>query len=220
MLALNVKAFAATMIVFGLIAVGTTADVHLPGNHVGYAPEQPIAFSHRLHAGELKIDCVYCHYAARRSRTAGVPPASICMNCHKVVTAGFDAMQAERKLAATEKREPRRVFSPEIRKIYDALGLDGNAKPKVSAAGESEAKPIEWVRVHNLPDFVFFNHSVHVAKHVACQRCHGPVQAFERMRQYADLSMGWCLDCHRNTQVADTSGKTRFPTTDCGACHY
>ncbi len=96
---------------------------HLPGNQQDYEPVQPIAFSHRLHAGELQVSCLYCHSAAERSRHAGIPPANVCMNCHRQVTATWGAVQAEEEVAQKEKRAPRRVVSPEIQKIYDSLAL-------------------------------------------------------------------------------------------------
>lgn len=204
----NARVFITVLAVLGLAAIASSLEVHLPGNHRGYAPEQPVAFSHRLHAGELGVDCLYCHYAARRSRTAGIPPAGLCMNCHGMVTASWDVLRAERDLAAKEARPPKRVFSAEIRKLYDALGLDDEAKPKPGA----KRPGIAWHRVHNLPDFVFFDHRSHVAGGLACQTCHGPVQTLDRMRQDADLSMGWCLDCHRSQ-----SGPV---STDCSTCHF
>lgn len=215
MLPLNAKVLAGCMLGFGLIAIGTTVDANLWGNHRGYAPEQPIEFSHRLHAGELAIDCLYCHYGARESRTAGIPAASICMGCHKHVQASFDVVQSEKIAAQSEQRAPRRIISTEIRKLYDALGLNDDAEPKPGA----QRRPIRWVRVHNLPDFVAFDHSVHVASGLACQECHGPVQTFDRMQQFSDLSMGWCLDCHRTERV-DGMAKPGHPTTNCAACHY
>ena len=130
------------------------------GINQGYSPIQPIAFSHKLHAGDNKIPCLYCHYAARTSRHAGIPPASVCMNCHNLV----------------EKQ------TAEIEKLKESV---------------QEQRPIRWIKVHNLPDFVYFNHSQHVLSGVACQRCHGSVERMERIEQVAPLNMGWCLQCHR-----------------------
>jgi len=221
---LNVKIVTLLMLVLGTVVLASTAVVRLPGNNAGYQPVQPIAYSHRLHAGELQIDCQYCHYAAESSRHACIPPASICMNCHATVTAAFDAVLEERGLAEAEGRELRQIVSPELRKLYDALGLDEDLKP-TGAPGT----PIRWVRVHNLPDFVAFDHRVHVARGLACETCHGPVQSMERIRQFSDLSMGWCVDCHRTSPASlsrsttpSTSGGavTEAASTDCAVCHY
>ena len=210
-MSLNQLIFGACSLLLGGAVVLSTAEVRLPGNNRGYEPIQPIAFSHRLHAGELEMDCQYCHYGARSSRHAGVPPASVCMNCHKSVTSGFDALMAERASAEEQNREPEIVISPELEKLLKAV---------------EEVTPIEWVRVHNLPDFVYFDHRVHVIRGVACETCHGPVQSMERMRQETSLSMGWCLDCHR-ANAASTGGELGVPgarvtdhvSTNCVTCH-
>ena len=220
----NLGIITTLLLLFGGIAVFSTAEVHLPGNHQGYEPVQPIAFSHRLHAGEMQIDCRFCHFGADRSRHAGIPPASLCMNCHQHVTASFDAVLEERQRAEADGDEPQRIVSPELRKIYDALGLDQDLRPDPTL----EPKPIEWVRVHNLADFVYFDHRPHVARGLSCQQCHGPVQSMDRMRQDSDLSMGWCLDCHRSQpgqRITEAlSGSTLDPevhvSTDCASCHF
>ena len=189
---------------------------HLPGNNQGYAPEQPIAFSHRLHAGELLIDCLYCHSGAERSRHAGIPSANVCMNCHQFVTATWGAVRAEDDLAKEEERKPERVVSEELQKLYNALALDETLKRDPSRA----TTPIEWITVHNLPDFVFFDHRPHVNASVACQRCHGPVETMQRMRQVESLSMGWCVNCHRQVRETGVGGQPVNPSIDCVACHY
>jgi len=181
------------------------SGMRIPGNHQGYAPAQPIAYSHRLHAGELGIDCRYCHVGAARGRHAGVPSAGICMNCHRAVTAPRADVLAEAARAEAEGRDPRLVVSPELRKLYRALGLDDQRQRDPAI----EPRPIEWKRVHRVPDFVAFDHRSHVAAEVPCQRCHGPVESMERVRQHSTLLMGWCVDCHRREQA----------TLDCGACH-
>ena len=221
-MSLNHVIFGVCCLAFGGAGLLTRANLRLPGNNIGYEPVQPVAFSHRMHAGELSIDCQYCHYGARQSRNAGVPSPSVCMNCHKTVTAGFDALYAERTRALEEEREPERVFSAEIEKLYAALALDPAGNP---VPGE-QAGPISWVRVHNLPDFVRFDHRPHVARGLACETCHGPVGTMDRIRQEASLTMGWCLDCHRSTSVGPgrPSGGSagRVPdhvSTDCVACH-
>lgn len=202
---------------FGLIAlVGEAAGLRLPGNRQGYEPTQPIAYSHRLHAGEMQIPCQYCHYGAGQSRHAGVPAASVCMNCHRFVTATLGAVRAEEKQAEKEHRAKRPVVSPELRKLYDHLGLDDKLQPDPRRT----PVPIEWLRVHKLPDYAHFDHRAHVVAGVDCQTCHGPVQTMERVRQEKSLSMGWCVDCHRTTAKTGVNGKPVKPSTDCSVCHY
>ncbi len=198
--------FGLTTLLLGVCVVFATADLRLPGNDQGYEPDQPIAFSHRLHSGELEIDCEYCHYGVRKSRHAGIPPANLCMNCHRLVSSSFDAVLEEEARALAEERDPQRVVSPELAILYAALGLDSELAPLPGAV----PRPIEWVRVHSLPDFVYFDHRPHVAADVTCESCHGLVQGMERMRQAEALSMGWCLECHRESDGA---------STDCVTCH-
>lgn len=204
-------------IVLGIFALfPKLAAFHLPGNHQGYEPVQPIAYSHRLHAGEMGIQCLYCHSAADKSRHAGVPAAGVCMNCHRFVTAPFGAIRQEDELAQKGKREPRRIVSPEIQKIYDALALNAAMKPD----GARQETAVEWIRVHNLPDFVYFDHRRHVNAGVTCQNCHGPIETMERIVQINDLSMGWCVNCHRDATRNGINGKKANAPTDCGVCHY
>jgi len=135
------------------------------GRYQGYEPDQPIAFSHKVHAGENQIDCEYCHSGAMDSKRSGIPSANVCLNCHNVIKEGTNTGKAE------------------IAKIFKAI--DDN-------------KAIEWVKVHNLPDHVYYNHSQHVnAGKMDCTECHGDVANMGRIQQVNDLSMGWCLDCHR-----------------------
>lgn len=135
------------------------------GIQQGYAPKQPIAYSHKLHAGQYKIDCNYCHTGVNKGKSAHIPAANICMNCHGVI-----------------KKE-----SPEIQKIYAAI---------------EQNRPIEWVRVHNLPDFAYFNHAQHVnVGNIQCQTCHGQIEKMEVVEERSSLTMGWCIDCHRKTEV-------------------
>lgn len=188
----------------------------LPGNQQGYEPEQPIAFSHRLHAGELQVACVYCHAGAEASRYAGVPPASTCMNCHRYVTAPYGALLAESDAASKAGRTPRPVVSPELRKLYDALGLDEKMQPDPGRTPH----PIAWLKVHNLPAFTYFDHRAHVQAGVDCQHCHGAVQTMERMRQVESLTMGWCVNCHRDASRTGVAGKPVKASTDCATCHY
>jgi nitrate reductase gamma subunit len=188
---------------------------HLPGNHQGYEPVQPIAFSHRLHAGELHMSCLYCHADAEKGHHAGIATAGVCMNCHRFITAPLRDVRAEFDLARQEKRPPRPVISPELAKLYAALGLDDNLQPDPAKT----ATPIRWVKVHNLPSFAHFDHRAHVNVGVDCQRCHGPVETMERVRQVEDLSMGWCIQCHRDADRDGVAGRPVQASTDCTACH-
>lgn len=201
----------------GVLVVADQVTVRLPGDRTGYEPDQPIRFSHQMHAGELQISCLYCHVGAERSRHAGVPPVSVCLNCHKFVAAPLADVRAEEKRATDEKRAPRPVVSPEIAKIYRALGLDDAAKPVAGAV----PRPIDWVRVHDLPDFVFFDHRSHVGQGVACTTCHGAIESMQRVRQAHSLSMGWCVNCHRSANATGLpDGRPARASTDCSACHY
>jgi hypothetical protein len=175
-----------------------------------------MAFSHRLHAGELGISCLYCHGGAETSKHAGLPASSLCMNCHSTVTAPRGAVLAEEEAAKKEGRKPRPIVSDELRKLYAALGLDDNLRPVPG----KKPQPIPWVKVHNLPDFACFDHRGHVAAGVACQRCHGPVETMERVRQVETLSMGWCVNCHREANATGIGGKKVKASLDCAACHY
>jgi hypothetical protein len=176
-----------------------------PGNNQGYEPAQPIAFSHKLHAGEMQISCAYCHVGAETSRYAGIPAMSICMNCHKSVIA---SSEAQKHTPTPESRE--------LRKLYDALALNGKLEP---LAGRTPA-PIAWQRVHSLPDFVYFDHRAHITAAVPCQRCHGPVESMVRVRQFETLSMGWCVNCHRDVNRTGVAGKAVHASIDCVTCHY
>jgi mono/diheme cytochrome c family protein len=147
------------------------------GIQQGYAPKQPIAFSHKIHAGDMEIDCKYCHTGVLKGRSATIPSTNICMNCHNQIKAG--AQTGESQIA-------------QILKSYN------------------ENEPIQWVRVHNLPDLAYFNHAQHVnVGGVECQTCHGPVQEMETVRQHSLLTMGWCIDCHRKTDV-NTKGNAYY----------
>ncbi|MFN3412574.1 MAG: cytochrome c3 family protein [Thermoanaerobaculum sp.] len=189
--------------------------MRLPGNDLGYEPDQPVAFSHRLHAGELGVDCLYCHFGAEKSRYAGIPAASVCMNCHRFVTAPLGAVRAEEAKAQKEGRAPGLVVSPQLAKLYRALGLEEKLQPQPGA----HAQPIAWVRVHRLPDFVYFDHRPHVLAGVACQTCHGPVETMERLRQASDLTMGWCVNCHRTPREVKP-GHVLTASVDCAVCHF
>jgi mono/diheme cytochrome c family protein len=149
------------------------------GVYQGYMPEQPIWFSHKIHAGQNGVNCQYCHSGVEKSKVANVPSANVCMNCHKYIQEGT--------ISGTK----------EIAKIYAALDYN----PEKQTYGENQ-KPIKWVRVHNLPDHVYFNHSQHVkVGKIECTECHGEIAKMDTVYQNSPLTMGWCIDCHRKTEV-------------------
>ena len=207
--------FTAVVLISVVILLG--AQTRLPGDNSGYTPEQPIAFSHALHAGELVIDCLYCHSGAEDSRHAGIPGPGLCMNCHRYVSALMLDVKAEEKHAELEGRPVKPVISPEISKIRRSLGL----RDDLTRDEDLEVKGIEWVQVNRLPDFVYFDHSRHVGAGVDCTTCHGDVRTMNRVRQAEDLSMGWCVNCHR-TATADgwLQNHELHASTDCAVCHY
>jgi len=176
-----------------LAALGIVTVMNFPtASNQGYAPEQPIPFSHKLHAGTNKIACTYCHSSVEKSAHASVPAVNVCMNCHSVV----------------------KTDSPWIKKIWSHF---------------KEGRPIEWVRVHELPDHAYFNHKRHVSKGVSCQTCHGDVANMEKVYQKSPLTMGWCIDCHRgNTTPKEVLARV-YPDQkdphgpvapqDCYTCH-
>lgn len=193
-----------------------------------YAPIQPIHYSHRIHAGSNGIDCKYCHSSARVSKTAGIPSLNVCMNCHKNISEVSDT-------TATPEHS-KAFYDGEIQKLYDAVGWD-----KAAQKYTGKTNPVKWVRIHNLPDFAYFNHSQHVTvAGIECQKCHGPVETYEVQKQFAPLTMGWCVDCHRKTDVkmegnayydkihAELSKKygvdkltaAQMGGLECGKCHY
>jgi mono/diheme cytochrome c family protein len=166
------------IVLCGTIAMGSFSWVTMWNTnvHQGYQPVQPIKYSHELHAGAMKIECQYCHTGAFKSKNASIPSLNVCMNCHKSV----------------------KTESPEIHKIYDALGYD----PNTTKYDSTKAKPIQWVRIHNLPDLAYFNHSQHVkVGAIKCQTCHGPVETMKEVYQYSPLTMKWCIQCHKRTEV-------------------
>ena len=172
---------AAGLAVFSLLAYTTYDNASSLGRQEGYQPAQPIKFSHKLHAGQYGVDCQYCHSGAAKGKSAVIPSANVCMNCHKQIQEG----------PVYGKKE--------IAKIYAAIGFDPKTKKYIEGY---EQKPIEWVRIHNLPDHVYFNHAQHVtAGGIECQKCHGEIQEMEVVGQHSSLGMGWCIDCHRETNV-------------------
>ena len=161
------------------------------GRQEGYMPSQPIYYSHKVHAGINQINCLYCHGSAWESKHAAIPSINICMNCHKAIS----TYEKGPKLYNEEGEEIN--GTAEIEKLYKYAGFTPGQPwdPK-------NAKPVEWVKIHNLPDHVYFNHSQHVnAGQVACQTCHGNIQEMDVVSQKSDLSMGWCINCHRETKV-------------------
>jgi len=206
-------------LLIGTIIYARSVNLNLPGVHEGYAPEQPIKFSHRLHSGDLNIQCLYCHTGADRSRHAGIPSANICMNCHKFITARWDSVKIEEQLAEQEKREPRFLVSVELNKLYQAVGYD--PQTFTYQDGKESATPLRWIRVYDLPDFVYFDHRRHVNAGVTCERCHGQVNTMERIVQVPDLTMGWCVNCHRDVNRGNIPElKGRFASITCAVCHY
>ncbi|MDY3318682.1 c-type cytochrome [Riemerella anatipestifer] len=169
------------------------------GVYKGYKPEQPIYFSHKIHAGENKIDCQLCHSSAKYGKVSEIPSLNVCMNCHKNIS--------EYKGSYIEPGKSKEFYTSEIKKIYAAVGWDETTQ---SYTGKTQ--PVEWVRIHNMPDFVYFNHAQHVvageaaikkAKNVdvVCKACHGAIDTMNVAKMANDFTMGWCIDCHRSTEV-------------------
>ena len=195
----------------------------------GYMPVQPIHYSHKIHAGANQIECKYCHSSARVSKHSGIPSLNVCMNCHKNIA----EYNGEEDL---ENGYTKDFYTNEIKKLYAAVGWDEDNQ---RYTGESQ--PVKWVRIHNLPDFVYFNHAQHVqVGEIECQTCHGPVEEMEVMYQYSPLTMGWCINCHRETNVKVESNEyyskiheelskkygvekltaAQMGGLECGKCHY
>ena len=195
----------------------------------GYEPVQPIHYSHRIHAGDNAIDCKYCHSSARVSKTSGIPSLNVCMNCHKSIGEVSEETLAEGKEYGVD-------YNAEIEKLYAATGWSPDEQKYTG-----EPQPVKWIRIHNLPDFAYFNHSQHVTVGgIECQTCHGPVETMEIMSQHAPLTMGWCIDCHRTTDVKVENNEyytkihdqlskkygvekltvAQMGGLECGKCHY
>ncbi len=202
------------------------------GRTKDYQPEQPIYYSHTVHAGINQVNCLYCHGGAQDSKHANIPSVNVCMNCHM----GINEYAKGPKLYREDGTEV--DGTAEIQKLYQYAGWDPAAK-KYTGQG----KPIEWIRIHNLPDHVYFNHSQHVkAGQQQCQTCHGEIQKMDEVYQFSDLSMGWCVNCHRETKVQFTDNKfysiyekfhedlknkkldsvtvEKIGGTECQKCHY
>ena len=199
----------------------------------GYEPIQPIHYSHRIHAGLNEIECKYCHSSARTSKHSGIPSLNVCMNCHKSIAEVADATS---EFTSVTDKYSKEFYDKEIQKLYKAAGWD-----QATQSYTGITQPVEWVRIHNLPDFAYFNHSQHVTvAGIQCQKCHGPVEEYEVMYQFAPLTMGWCINCHRETQVTMTGNAyydkihealskkyglekltaAQLGGLECGKCHY
>ncbi len=201
------------------------------GRSQNYQPEQPIYYSHKVHAGVNQINCLYCHGGAAEGKHANIPSVNVCMNCHLAI----NEYKGE-QLYAEDGTEV--DGTAEIKKLYEYAGFTPG-----QPWDPSKAKPVEWIKIHNLPDHVYFNHSQHVtAGKVACQTCHGEIQKMGEVYQYSDLSMGWCINCHRETKVQfqdngfysiyekfhedmkngklDSVTVEKIGGTECQKCHY
>lgn len=223
---LKIAATIFVLILTGYVLFDTLMDI---GVDQDYQPIQPIAFSHKIHAGDNKIDCQYCHSSAKHSKTSGIPSVDVCMNCHKSISEYNGPTTSEKDKA---------FYDTEIQKIYDAIGWDPE---NLTYIENYEEKPIKWVKVHDLADFVYYNHAQHVTvAGLDCAKCHGPVEEMDEVYQFSPLTMGWCLDCHKTTdvnlkgndyyatiheQLAKTYGVEKVTIaqlggTECGKCHY
>lgn len=184
----------ATILVFILGGFYLTKGAISLGRQTSYEPRQPIFYSHKVHAGINQISCLYCHGNAWESRHAAVPSVNVCMNCHKAITEYSSKSPRLYDGAGNEING-----TAEIQKLYKYAGFDPTNAAKWTP---SMAKPIEWIKIHNLPDHVYFNHAQHVhAGNVQCQTCHGEITKMDEVKQFAELSMGWCINCHRETKV-------------------
>ncbi len=179
-----------TIVLFLVGGYFTTKGAIGLGRNKNYQPEQPIMYSHKVHAGINQVNCLYCHGGAQDSKHASIPSLNVCMNCHMAIN--------EYKGPKFYTEEGAEVDgTAQIKKLYEYAGFTPG-KPW----DPSQAKPIEWVKIHNLPDHVYFNHSQHIkAGKVQCQTCHGEITNMDEVKQFADLSMGWCINCHRETKV-------------------
>ena len=195
----------------------------------GYMPVQPIHYSHKIHSGVNKIDCKYCHSSARVSKHSGIPSLNVCMNCHRNIA----EYNGEEDL---ENGYTKDFYTKEIKKLYAAVGWDEENQKYTG-----QTQPVKWVRIHNLPNHVYFNHAQHVeVGEIQCQTCHGPVEEMEIMYQYSPLTMGWCIDCHRESNIKVESNEyykkiheelskkygvekltvAQMGGLECGKCHY
>jgi len=185
LISIGLFVFGGYMVAKGAIGLGRQKD---------YQPVQPIYYSHKVHAGINQINCLYCHGSAEQSKHAAIPSVNTCMNCHK-------AIQAYEKGPKIFDEDGNEIDgTAEIQKLYEYAGFDPNQPNKWDPS--MIKKPIEWVKIHNLPDHVYFSHAQHVtAGKVQCQSCHGAINEMGEVKQVADLSMGWCINCHRESNV-------------------
>ncbi|MGB1018757.1 MAG: cytochrome c3 family protein [Chitinophagales bacterium] len=208
-----------TVIIAALVIYLLASQAISLGRQQGYQPMQPIKYSHALHAGEYAIDCKYCHTAAVEGKHSNIPSTNVCMNCHKMIQSGPKHGRKEiAKIYAaigynplqgtyfdkenTSAKEVEEVFTKFIDQDKDNKEIKAATAQDYKNVIEMYDKPIEWVRIHNLPDHVYFNHAQHVnVGKVECQTCHGNIQDMEVVEQHSPLSMGWCINCHRNTEV-------------------
>jgi hypothetical protein len=161
------------------------------GRQKNYQPQQPIYYSHKVHAGTNQINCLYCHSGAQDSKFSNIPSVNVCMNCHK----GIKEYKGDDKLTLEDGTAVN--GTAEIQKLYDYAGWNPNKKTY-----DRPGKPIEWIKIHSLPDHVYFNHSQHIkVGKQQCQTCHGPIQEMGEVKQFSELSMGWCINCHRESKV-------------------
>jgi len=199
------KVVIAMTVILAFIFAGywiTNGAVEL-GRQQNYMPEQPIFYSHKVHAGINQVNCLYCHAGAEKSKHAMIPSTNVCMNCHKQINEYTGAEEHPLVTAEGKKIDG----TAEIQKLYKYAGWDPVKKDYIrDENGNIKATPIEWVKIHNLPDHVYFNHSQHTAVgKVQCQQCHGPIHEMDEVYQFSPLSMGWCINCHRQTEVQFTS---------------
>jgi cytochrome c551/c552 len=221
----------ATVVLFILSGIYISKGAVNLGRSKNYQPEQPIYYSHKVHAGVNQINCLYCHGGAAEGKHANIPSVNVCMNCHLAI----NEYKGE-PLYAEDGTEI--DGTAEIQKLYKYAGFTPG-----QPWDPAKASPVEWVKIHNLPDHVYFNHSQHVvAGKVACQTCHGEIQKMGEVYQYSDLSMGWCINCHRETKVQfqdngfysiyekyhedmkngklDSVTVEKIGGTECQKCHY
>ncbi len=269
-----------------LIVISLTFyEVYNLGNHKGFEPDQPISYSHKLHAGDLKISCLYCHFGAEKSKHAGIPPVSVCMNCHKTITtrAESDALSKElfniplkeyqkirdkyknidkkveewrklKKLKDPKSKQNAQLILNEINKFLAGLSAEEYKKYQYPVKMQNRTQQsekniqmihdaynlgtsISWIKIHNLPDHVYFNHAQHFVvggksilgrevkteedRRQTCKQCHGEVWKMEKVRQEQPLTMGWCIDCHRKSKSPGNPKKTvaQMGGQDCARCH-
>ena len=191
----TLKIISILITVTGIVVIWQNGTFRQLGDQSGYEPIQPVNFSHKIHAGDNKINCLYCHSSADKSRVAGIPTAASCMNCHSKI----------------------KPDSPEIQKIANAI---------------EKNKPVEWIKVNDVPDHVVFNHSRHLSAGIDCGNCHGPVETMERVSQFSTFTMGFCISCHRTHRqvalgpggrpqiTAEKTAQNLMASTDCAICHH